>query len=280
MAVGVSVVIPAYNGAAYVAASLASVLQQTYRDFEVVVVDDGSTDATAEIVSGFAADDRRVRLFSKANSGISETLNFGLARAEAPLIARLDADDVMLPRRLERQVQAMSGHPDLVICGSDFDCIDGAGRVLSEVKPAPHDRAEYDRMVGQQAALAFTHPTVMFRKAAALEAGGYIRRYEPVEDMMLFSLMLRAGGYAMIVPEVLNQYRMHGTSISRNNIWKQLVMAEYVRRLHYGLLQEEAVSGSAFTAELSRPSLSQPLLRLRLLKRLASKMRDYRRMGA
>ena len=279
MAVGVSVVIPAYNGQAYIAASLSSVLSQTYANFEVVVVNDGSTDTTAEIVSGFAAQDPRVRLLTKSNSGISETLNLGIAQSHASLIARLDADDIMLPHRLERQVELMSRDPDLTICGSAFDCIDGAGKVLSVVRPGPHDRAAYDRMVSRQAAFAFTHPTVMFRKDAALQAGGYDRRYEPAEDMMLFGLMLRGGGYAIVVPETLSQYRIHNTSISRNNIWKQCVMAEYVRRRHYDLLPADTPP-QAFLKRFDHVSLDEPVLRIRLLKRLASKIIEYRRMGA
>ena len=281
VAVGVSVVIPAYNGEAYIAASLSSVLSQTFADFEIVVVNDGSTDSTADIVSDFAARDSRVRQVAKPNSGISDTLNLGLAKARGELIARLDADDIMLPDRLMRQVDQMSRHADMAICGTDFECIDSHGRVLSVVRPSPHDRAEYDRMVARRAALAFTHPTVMFRKALAESVGGYDRRYEPVEDMMFFGQMLDKGGFAVVIPEILNQYRMHSTSISRNNIWKQCVMAEYARQRHYGLLQEsETVTPQTFLARFSSVSPRDPILRLKLLKRLMTKIMEYRRMGA
>src|SRR5262245_7465842 len=96
----VSVVMPVYNGGAYLDAAIASVLAQSVGDFELIIVDDGSTDRTAEIIASHARRDSRIHSFAQANAGISEALNAGLAAARAPWIARLDADDLMLPVRL------------------------------------------------------------------------------------------------------------------------------------------------------------------------------------
>ena len=110
----ISVILPAYNCAAFIHTSIASVLAQTMSDFELVIVDDGSTDETGRIVQGYE-DKRIVFLKNEKNCGIGRALNNGIAAARADLIARLDADDIMLPWRLERQVQFLEINPRVTI---------------------------------------------------------------------------------------------------------------------------------------------------------------------
>src|SRR4051794_4532921 len=111
----VSIVMPVYNGAAYVAEAVRSILGQTFEDFEFIIVDDGSTDRTPRILHEYERMDRRVRVISRPNTGIVGALNDGVAAAEAPLIARMDADDVSTPQRLHRQVEYLSEHPEVVV---------------------------------------------------------------------------------------------------------------------------------------------------------------------
>lgn len=210
----ISVLMPVYNGGAYLEAAIASVLAQSFGDFELVVVDDGSTDGSREIVNAFADGDSRLRPIWKANSGISDTLNLGLADARGEWIARLDADDVMLPRRLERQLAFLEANTDVVAVGSYYDLIDTAGARRITRHPLPRTRDELARYLEARELLTFTHPTMTYRRDLAMSLGGYRRELEPCEDADLFARMLAAGGTILIQPEILTLYRVHGGSIS------------------------------------------------------------------
>ena len=127
----VSVLMPAYNAAPYVAGAVESVLAQTYGDFEFVIIDVGSTDATPDILADYAARDHRIRLArNEANLGLIRSLNRGLEIARGEFVARFDADDLSRPERLERQVSFFNGNPDHVLVGASYDAIDSQGRVL------------------------------------------------------------------------------------------------------------------------------------------------------
>src|ERR1700693_4180503 len=138
----VSVLMPVFNGGPYLTAAIESVQAQTFEDFELIIVDDGSTDGSAEKIGDFAARDRRIRAYWKDNSGISETLNRGIAEARGDWIARLDADDIMLPHRLERQMAFVSGDSEIVAAGSYYDIIDAGGARCATLRPLPRSRDE------------------------------------------------------------------------------------------------------------------------------------------
>ncbi|MBI5094602.1 MAG: glycosyltransferase family 2 protein [Candidatus Hydrogenedentes bacterium] len=108
----VSVVMSVYNGERYLAEAIESILGQTYRDFEFIIIDDGSTDESLKIVEGYASRDNRIRLVSRPNRGLAAALNDGIEIARAPIIARMDADDVSLPKRFEKQMLYMAQHPE------------------------------------------------------------------------------------------------------------------------------------------------------------------------
>ena len=129
----VSVLITAWNAQQYIAAALNSVLQQTYTNFEVIIVDDGSTDDTAKIVNQFKSD--RIKLTSLAeNRGISAALNVGLRRCQGKYIARLDADDLCLPNRLAHQVSILEGNPEIGVLGGSALAITGNEKVLPSIQ--------------------------------------------------------------------------------------------------------------------------------------------------
>lgn len=224
----VSVLMPVYNGASFLEASLQSVLAQSWRDFELVVVDDGSTDESPAMLARFAASDPRIRVIRQTNGGISRALNAGLAAARGDWIARLDSDDLMLPNRLERQLAFVRAEPDAVAAGSYYEIIDGAGAVRGLLHPLPRSRAELARLLASRDPLTFTHPTMIYRRAAALDAGGYVSALEPCEDVALFARMLAAGGIILIQPEVLTRYRVHAGSISSRKTVEQFLMRNFI----------------------------------------------------
>src|SRR4051812_44688990 len=128
----VSILMPAYNAERYVAEAVASVLAQTHRDFELLAIDDGSTDGTLGILQSFAATDPRVRILSHENTGMGRALNAALERCRHEWVARMDADDVMVPDRLERQLAFVAERPGLVVCSTLVRYIDEGGSVIGQ----------------------------------------------------------------------------------------------------------------------------------------------------
>jgi glycosyltransferase involved in cell wall biosynthesis len=248
----VSIVMPVFNEAALLPATLASVQRQSLADFECIVVDDGSTDATPAILAACAAEDARFRIVTKANGGITSALNAGLAVARADWIARLDGDDLMLPNRLERQLAFAEATPGLAGCGCDYDIIDMAGRRRGTRQPLPRSRAELERFFAAQEPLSFTHPTMLYRRDLALALGGYRPDYEPAEDVDLFARMLATGAPILIQPEVLMQYRVRPGSISGRNAGRQFQMVRFVYHNFYARRAGRAELSQAEFAALQR----------------------------
>jgi glycosyltransferase involved in cell wall biosynthesis len=137
----VSVLLPVRNGARWLNKAVESVLAQTLSDLELLAVDDGSTDATPEILAGFAARDSRVRLLRQRGVGLVAALNAGLAMARAPITARLDADDIALPHRLERQLLHLDRNGEIGLLGSWAHRIDESGRIAGRLAPAVNSAA-------------------------------------------------------------------------------------------------------------------------------------------
>jgi glycosyltransferase involved in cell wall biosynthesis len=260
----VSVLMPVYNGAAFLEEAVASVLRQSFADFELIVVDDGSTDRTPEILARLAAADARVRVLRKANSGISLTLNVGLEAARGTWIARLDADDLMLPERLQRQLAFIENAPDLVAAGSYYEHINAEGEARGILYPLPRTREELAAILAAEEPLTFTHPTMIYRRDAVLAVGGYDPAFEPCEDAALFSRLLAAGGVILIQPEVLTRYRVHAGSISSRKMAQQFVTLRFIYRNFYAARQGRPV----LSFEAYREEQQQRPLTARLQTRL------------
>ena len=206
----VSVLMAVYNGERYLAEALDSVFAQTLADFELVVVDDASTDATATILDDYAQRDGRVIVLrNDENRQLAAALNRGLAACRAPLVARADADDVNLPQRLERQVAFLGAHPDVGVVGCWYDKMDSEGRSLSTgTFPTDHETI-YARQLFYS---SFLHPSVMFRAGVVRGVGGYDEAYWTAQDSDLWTRLRDETRFANI-PEALVRYRVHGDSI-------------------------------------------------------------------
>jgi glycosyltransferase involved in cell wall biosynthesis len=204
----ISVVLPVYNAAPFLAQAVDSILAQTFADFELIVLDDGSTDATPAILQRYASDGR-VRLLRQPNAGVVPTLNRGLDLCTGELIARMDADDIAHPRRLEAQVRFMSMRPEVGLLGTAYRLIDAQGRDLGAQPVALNDLAiRWASLLTSP----FAHPTVMMRRAT-LERHGlrYSAEAETVEDYDLFARSLEFWRGANLDQPLL-QYRVHGQS--------------------------------------------------------------------
>ncbi len=197
----ISVVMPVHNALPYLDEGIKSILGQTFTDFEFVILDDASTDGTTAALNEWAKKDKRIRLHrSEQNLGLSGSSNRVVRLARAPLIARMDADDVSRPERLMRQWEVMKTLPDVALVGTLCDGIDAAGR-----RVRPRDRW---RLIRRSEFPPFPHGSVMFRRAAFDEIGGYNEKYASAEDQELFLRIARCKR-VVVLPDVLYHYRYH-----------------------------------------------------------------------
>jgi glycosyltransferase involved in cell wall biosynthesis len=201
-----SVVMPVRNGAPYLSAAMESVLGQTFPDFELVVLDDASTDGTPGLLEGWAARDPRIRVVrSPGPLGTAESSNQVVALARATICARMDADDVAHPDRLRRQWDLLARHPDVVLVGTLWEGIDPDGRLVR-----PRDRWALLRRSGL---LPFTHGSIMFRRADFDAVGGY-RAECGFGAARVLCIQLARRGRVLVVPDALYRYRFHAASVT------------------------------------------------------------------
>ena len=228
----VSVLMPVYNGEPYVGAAVWSILDQTFPDFELLVIDDGSRDDSLQTLSALARRDARLRLVSRENRGLVATLNELIAMARGRYVARMDADDLSQPARLARQVAFMDANPAIVALGSRAVFIDSDGLPITEfIDHLTHEQIERALL---RPVIGILHPTVMMRRDALVAAGGYRADFPHVEDLDLF-LRLGEAGRLENLPDVLLQYRVHVASVSHLHTEKQALsgrraVAEALRR--------------------------------------------------
>jgi len=211
----VDVILPVRDGLAFLEASLRSLQAQSCAAFRVLVIDDGSQDASPALVEALAAADPRFLLHRRPPAGLVPALNFGLAQATAPYVARHDADDIAYPNRLALQHAFLEAHPDHVAVGARFDRIDAAGKIIGEGWWPP-DPATADPAALPSRPPNLSHPFLLARRAAMLAAGGY-RPLPHAEDIDLYWRLAEQGRLA-ILPERLGGYREHGLSISNRSI--------------------------------------------------------------
>lgn len=226
-----------HNGERYLAEALDSVLAQTLSDFEVVVVDDASTDGTAKILDAYAQRDARfVVLRNEENRKLAASLNRGLAACRAPLVARADADDVNLPTRLERQVAFLDAHPEVGVVGCAYHTMYSDGRQRS-TKTYVTDHATI--RARQLFMSSLLHPGVVFRADVVRSVGGYDEAYWTAQDSDLWTRLRNRTRFANL-PEPLVRYRTHEESILNKR-------GEDGRRLSM------SIPGRALSALLRRP---------------------------
>ena len=205
----VSVILPVFNGSRYLRQAIDSVLAQTLAEFELLVIDDGSSDDSAQIAMSYS--DPRIRVIRKENEGLSSTLNLGVSMARTELIARMDCDDISKHGRLEKQFRFLSRNPEVVAVGTAATVIDAEGSRICEIS-RPQSDASLRSLLPRT---PFIHPTVMFRRSAFEKAGGYpIFMRHGGEDAVLFGRMAMVGKLANL-PDPLLLYRIHPGAVSR-----------------------------------------------------------------
>lgn len=206
----ISVVMPVYNAEKYLREAMDSILNQTYTDFEFIILDDGSKDSSPDIVRSYS--DSRIRFYqNEHNMGVAATLNRGLDLATGEYISRMDSDDISMPERFEKQVQYMDAHPDVAVCGCDIQLFgaDNGPHVFSH----SHELLKIDLLFNS----CLAHPSVMMRSALFGNDGlHYDNTYSKMEDYALWVLTSQKYKLACI-PEILLKYRIHPQQVTQQH---------------------------------------------------------------
>ena len=212
----VSVLLPVYNGSQYLSETIHSILNQTYSDFEIIIIDDASMDNSVDIINNF--NNKKIILRQNdSNLGQAESENIGLRIARGTYIARIDQDDLMMPDRLEKQVQFLDSHPDIAAVGSQVYCIDSSGKSIKKIMwPVGFEANLFYIITGN---VPVGDPAVMYRKEMVQNLGGYNEQYVPSEDYYLWLQMYLKGYKCDNIKDFLTTYRLHSlqTSIVRKN---------------------------------------------------------------
>jgi glycosyltransferase involved in cell wall biosynthesis len=201
---------PVYNAERYVVEAIESILAQTFRDFEFLIIDDGSTDRSLQILRKYERQDARIRLISRRNTGIVIALNEMVGLARGVFIARMDADDIAYAVRFERQVEHLRRNPECVVVGAKVLLVDSKGAPICEWCHEQTHQEVDDAHLGR--GWPMVHPAVMMRREAVLKLGGYRPRYYTIEDRDLFLRLAEIGTVANL-PDTLLKYRKHVQSI-------------------------------------------------------------------
>jgi glycosyltransferase involved in cell wall biosynthesis len=214
----VSVIMSVYNGAPHLHASVQSILQQSFGNFELLIVNDGSTDSSSQILSDLASTDRRIRIIERDNRGLVASLNELIAVAKSPLLARMDSDDIAMPDRLALQVEYMAANPQIGILGSNTHDLNENGFLQNAVEKYP--LSPHNARLNLRNGPPVCHPSVLMRTEIIRKLGGYRAAFRHAED---YDLWLRASRVTDIsnLPQRLLLYRRSLQQISQKHAAEQ-----------------------------------------------------------
>jgi glycosyltransferase involved in cell wall biosynthesis len=229
----VTVLMPAYNAAKYIGDAISSVLEQPFADFELLIINDGSTDDTVKIIRSF--NDPRIVLISQENKGIASALNLGLSYAKAPYIARFDADDICMPNRLKVQYDFITAYPEYSVIGSAADYVDAAGHYIFTHHPAGHLNEEIQQL--KYSVCPFIHSSVFYKKELIVSNGGYNEHAYTYEDHFLWVNILD-NEKACNLSQTLIKVRLNPESITIDEKWR----TRKFRSIKYATLKERAIT--------------------------------------
>lgn len=229
----VTVLMPAYNAGKYIGEAIASVLEQSFTDFELLIINDGSTDDTEKIIRSFK--DPRIVLISQENKGVSAALNLGLSHARADYIARFDADDICLPNRLKVQYDFITAYPEYTIIGSAVEYMDADGHYIFTHHPEGHLNEEIQQL--KYTICPFIHSSVFYKKEAVVNNGGYNEHAYTYEDHFLWVNILK-NEKACNLSQALIKVRLNPESITIDERWR----TRKFRAIKYATLKNKNIT--------------------------------------
>lgn len=289
----VAVVMPVRNGARFMIPAIDSVLSQSHGDFVFIIVDDGSTDGTWSILEEYAGRDSRIRLLRQDAKGVAAAMNRGIESTDAELIARMDADDIALPQRLERQIAYLDRNPGIAVVGSFVRIVDATGRFKKKKRfPTAPDDVRQELLHKNP----ICHPSVLMRRQAVASVGGYDERFPLAEDQDLW-LRLSSQFDLANIPEELLEYRDHaGQTTDRRKrrdtyVFSCMVVLKHIFALHdlpplnfsrdsgFDLDQVADLLGRALSGPNSRAQKDALYYQAARLLRMARRSESMRRMA-
>jgi glycosyltransferase involved in cell wall biosynthesis len=219
----ISVLLPVYNGGQYLYEAVESTLAQSFSDFELLILNDGSTDNSSRVLQELETRDQRIRVISRENRGLNRSLNELVLAARGQYLARMDQDDVCMPSRFQRQIEFLESHPDHVAVGGWIMQMNEVGLPIGIIKsPCEHTEIDGANLKGY---CSVWHPTAFMRKDAMVAVEGYRDEYDSAADLDLWLRLAEIGKIAN-VPEIVLRYRLHAGSTSQLKIDAQRASAE------------------------------------------------------
>ena len=252
----ISCLLPVYNGEEFLVEAVRSILDQTYRNFELVIVDDGSSDRSPEILAALAAEDGRIRVVRRENGGIVAALNTGLAICRGEYVARMDADDIALPDRFQFQLDYLDANPKCVLVGGVAQSLKPDGSFAGRTTGGRHRRTDLSAFPPKIA--VSMHPLITVRREALLAIGGYRSAFPHAEDYDLFIRLSKLGGIDNPDKDLLI-YRRHEGAISLKHLETQERSA--------ALAEMDAIAGDRTPPPEFPAWLLEPYIRLRIWRR-------------
>lgn len=243
MTPALSVLMSVYNGERFLAPAIESVLTQDFGDFEFLIVDDGSTDRSAAILADYANRDARLQIVTQENAGLVAGLNVLLEKARAPLVARMDADDLCLPERFTRQIAFLAGNPEIGALGTHCSMIDHEGNDTGKpILQRPLDHAAI--MDDPHEGILLLHPTLMVRTELLRRIGGYRAPFRTAQDYDLYLRLAEVTQLANL-PDILLRYRVHSGQASCAKLVQQTLSAAAAWHSHEARLagRDDPVDG-------------------------------------
>ncbi len=223
----VSIVIPVHNGERYIKEALDSCINQTYQNIEIIIVNDESKDSTLDILREYEKKDNRIQVISVSKqNGLGNVINIGIRQSKGEYIARIDADDVMYPTRLEKQIEYLENNSDCVAVGGQIDIIDAESKITGHREYAIEDK---DIKRNMFLFMPFAHPAVMLRKSSVEEVGLYPENMWKVEDVKFFFLLSKIGTFHNL-PDTVLKYRMTFNTESQSKMVDHFKKTNEIRR--------------------------------------------------
>lgn len=232
MNVAISVLMSVYNGERWLRESIESILNQTFKNFEFIIVNDGSTDSSPLIINQYATQDKRIKIINKPNTGLADSLNQGINSASGEWIARIDADDLFVPNRLEIQYKLAKSDPDLVLIGSGLIEIDEFGKKLKCYRYPLNNELLRDRLLKFKS--FFAHSSSFYRAEVVKKLGGYRISLRRAQDFDLWLRLSEVGKIACVY-EPLVYIRKHSGQVSHEDKGRRQLIDATVALVSYFL---------------------------------------------
>lgn len=224
----ITVIMSVFNGSEFLAESIQSILDQTFKEFEFIIVDDGSTDNSLDIIRSFESADSRIKVISKLNEGLAKSLNTAISISKGEYIARMDADDISYKNRLEKQYEFMQKNKSIDLCGCSMDIIDELGNVTSEKIQTSNNHEIHKKRFFQSPIL---HITFFGKKLFFLKNNGYREEFKYAQDYDLVMRGIDSGAKICNIKHKLVQYRDYQKKIEPKKFIQQFRMTELIVKL-------------------------------------------------